>query len=167
LAPFDPTNTDQEELDAGTRHHWNGVYIQYSSKPKSLFTYELVSRLGRYFSGGYRTNLNAQLGYRFQPYVSLGLTLSYNNLDLPSPWYTTDFWLVGSQTDITFTNKLFWSTLFQYNEQSKNFGLNSRLQWRYSPASDIFLVFNSNEQLAPLDGNIWSLTLKMTYWFNR
>lgn len=167
LAPFDPTNTDQEELATGTRHHWNGAYLQYQSKPKSLFTYQLVSRLGRYFSGGYRTNINAQLGYRFQPYVSLAATLSYNNLDLPSPWYTTDFWLVGSEADITFTNKLFWSTLFQYNEQSKNFSLNSRFQWRYAPASDLFLVYNSSEQLSPLEGKVWSLTLKLTYWFNR
>lgn len=167
LAPFDPTNTDQEELATGTRHHWNGVYMEYSSKPKSLFTYSFASRLGRYFSSGYRTNLNAQFGYRFQPYVSLGATLSYNNLDLPSPWYTTDFWLVGTEAYITFTNKLFWSNLFQYNEQSRNFSLNSRFQWRYTPASDLFLVFNSNEQLSPLEGKVWSLTLKMTYWFNR
>ncbi|MBO0343207.1 MAG: DUF5916 domain-containing protein [Bacteroidota bacterium] len=167
LAPFDPTNTGKEELEAGTRHHWNGVYLQYSSRPKSLFTYNLTSRLGRYFSGGYRTNINAQLGYRFQPYVSLGATLSYNNLDLPQPWYTTDFWLVGTEADITFTNKLFWNTLFQYNEQSNNFGINSRLQWRYAPASDLFLVFNNNEQLSPLEGNLWSLTLKFTYWFNK
>ena len=167
LAPFDPTNTDQPELATGSRHHWNGVYMEYTSKPKSLFTYTVASRLGRYFSSGYRTNLNAQLGYRFQPYVSLAATLSYNNLDLPSPWYTTDFWLVGSEADITFTNKLFWSNLFQYNEQSRNFSLNSRFQWRYTPASDLFLVFNSNEQLSPLEGKVWSLTLKMTYWFNR
>lgn len=167
LAPFDPTNTGKEELAAGTRHHWNGVYLQYSSRPKSLFTYNLTTRLGRYFSGGYRTNLNAELGYRFQPYVSLGAVLSYNNLDLPEPWYTTDFWLVGTEADITFTNKLFWNTLFQYNEQVNNFGINSRLQWRYAPASDLFLVFNNNEQLSPLEGNLWSLTLKFTYWFNR
>ncbi|GLU43606.1 DUF5916 domain-containing protein [Allomuricauda sp. NBRC 101325] len=167
LAPFDPTNTGKEELEAGTTHHWNGVFMQYSSKPKSLFTYALTSRLGRYFSGGYRTNLNAQLGYRFQPYARLGATLSYNNLDLPGPWYTTDFWLVGTEADITFTNKLFWNTLFQYNEQNNNFGINSRLQWRYAPASDLFLVFNNNEQLSPLEGNLWSLTLKFTYWFNK
>ena len=167
LAPFDPTNTGQEQLATNTRHHWNGVYLQYNSRPKSLFTYNMTTRLGRYFASGYRTNLNARLGYRFQPYVSLGANLSYNNLDLPAPWYTTDFWLVGTEADITFTNKLFWSTLVQYNEQNNNFGINSRLQWRYAPASDLFLVFNNNEQLAPLEGNLWSLTLKFTYWFNR
>lgn len=167
LAPFDPTNTGQEQLASGTQHHWNGMYLQYNSRPKSLFTYNLTTRLGRYFASGYRTNLNAELGYRFQPYVSLGAVLSYNNLDLPAPWYTTDFWLMGTEADITFTNKLFWSTLLQYNEQNNNFGINSRLQWRYAPASDLFLVFNNNEQLSPLEGNLWSLTLKFTYWFNR
>ncbi|MEZ4809458.1 MAG: DUF5916 domain-containing protein [Allomuricauda sp.] len=167
LAPFDPTNTDKPELAAGTRHHWNGVYWEYISRPKSLFTYMLSSRMGRYYQGGSRTNFSAQLGYRFQPYASLAATASYNNIDLPSPWNTTEFWLVGAEADITFTNKLFWSTLFQYNEQSRNFNLNSRFQWRYAPASDLFLVFTSDDQLSPFDGRVWSLTLKCTYWFNR
>ena len=167
LDPFDPTNTDKPELATGSRHNWNGMVWEYSSRPKSLFTYAFSGRVGSYFANGHRTNFSAQLGYRFQPYISLAANASYNNIDLPSPWNTTEFWLIGSEADITFTNKLFWSTLFQYNEQSRNFGLNSRFQWRYTPASDLFLVFNSNDQLSPLEGNLWSMTLKLTYWFNR
>lgn len=167
LTPFDPTNTDKPELNAGTKHHWNGFAWDYNSRPKSLFTYALSGRMGRYYADGSRTNLSAQLGYRFQPHASLAATVSYNNIDMPSPWNTTEFWLIGSEADITFSNKLFWSTLFQYNEQSRNFNLNSRFQWRYSPASDLFLVFTSNDQLSPFDGKVWSLTLKCTYWFNR
>lgn len=165
--PFDPTNTDKPLLEAGSRHHWNGFIWEYNSKPKSLFTYNLSGRLGRYYAKGSRTNLSAQAGYRIQPYASLGATASYNNIKLPEPWNTTEFWLMGAEADITFTNKLFWSTLFQYNEQSKNFNLNSRFQWRYAPASDIFLVYTNNQRIAPLEGKVWSLTLKMTYWFNR
>ena len=167
LTPFDPTNTNKPELATGTRHYWNGFNWEYNSRPKSLFTYTFYGRLGRYYEGGSRTNVSSQIGYRIQPYASLAATASYNKIDLPSPWNTTEFWLAGAEADITFTNKLFWSTLFQYNEQSKNFNLNSRFQWRYAPASDIFLVYTNNERIAPLEGNIWSLTLKMTYWFNK
>lgn len=167
LDPFDPTNTDLPLLDTGTRHFWNGVFMEYTSRPKNLLTYRLSTRLGGYYADGSRTNIRAQLGYRFQPYASLAGTLNFNHIELPEPWNTTDFLLAGAEADITFTNKLFWSTIFQYNGQSRNFNLNSRLQWRYTPASDIFLVFTRNERLAPFDGEVWSLTLKCTYWFNQ
>ena len=108
-----------------------------------------------------------ELGYRFQPYVSLSSNISYNHISLPEPWNETEFWLIGSKADITFTNKLFFTTLFQYNEQSKKFNLNSHFQWRYKPASDLYIVYANNYLLAPYEGRNWSLTLKLTYWFNK
>ncbi len=166
LQPFDPTRSGKEELDSGTRHHWKGLRFEYFAKPQSVFTYSASGRFGGYYLDGSRTNLSGELGYRIQPYVSLGSTLSYNRIKLPDPWNITEFWLVGAALDVTFTNKVFFATLFQYNEQSKNFNLNSRFQWRYKPASDLFLVYTNNHLLEPLEGRNWSLTLKLTYWFN-
>ncbi len=167
LEPFDPTGIGKDSLSSGTKHRWNALRLNYNSKPQNMFTYSLSTRLGGYYEDGKRTNITSELGYRFQPYVSLSSNISYNHISLPEPWDTTEFWLIGSEIDITFTNKLFFSTLFQYNEQSKNFNLNSRFQWRYKPASDIFLVYTNNHLLPPFSGRTWSLTLKITYWFNK
>lgn len=167
LSPFDPTRSGKEALDIGTQHHWNAFTVDFISKPQSMFTYSLGGRFGGYYSGGNRTSLISEIGYRFQPFVSLSTNLSYNNINLPAPWNNTDFWLIGSEVDVTFTNKLFFATLFQYNEQSKNFNLNSRFQWRYKPASDLFLVYSNNYLIAPFEGRNWALTLKFTYWFNK
>jgi hypothetical protein len=166
LAPFDPTRLGQEELVAGTKHQWNAYGWMYESKPQSLFTYTLDARFGGYYEDGTRTSLTTELGYRFQPYVSLSANLNYNRIKLPAPWNTNQFWLIGSEVDLTFTNKLFFATLFQYNEQSKNFNLNSRFQWRYKPASDLFIVYTNNHLISPYSGRTWSLTLKLNYWFN-
>ncbi|MCK5441585.1 MAG: carbohydrate binding family 9 domain-containing protein [Maribacter sp.] len=167
LSPFDPTRLGKEELGLGTEHHWNAYGWMFASKPQSLFTYTFDGRLGGYYEGGNRTSLTTELGYRFQPFISLSANLNYNRIELPSPWNTNQFWLIGSEADITFTNKLFFATLFQYNEQSKNFNLNSRFQWRYKPASDLFIVYTNNHLIAPYSGRTWSLTLKLNYWFNR
>lgn len=167
LFPFDPTQSGKELLDADTMHHWSGMRWEYVSKPQSLFTYAFGGRLGGYYSGGSRTSITSELGYRFQPYVSLSANLNYNHISLPEPWNKTQFWLIGSEVDVTFTNKLFFATLFQYNEQSRNFNLNSRFQWRYSPASDIFLVYTNNQFIDPFVKRDWALTLKVTYWFNK
>ncbi|MCX2719608.1 carbohydrate binding family 9 domain-containing protein [Lentiprolixibacter aurantiacus] len=166
LAPFDPTQTGKDSLQTGTRGRWNTLKLSYGSKPQALFRYSFDSSLGGYYEDGTRFNFTSEMGYRFQPYVSLSSNISYNNIRLPAPWNTTEFWLIGSKVDVTLTNKLFFATLFQYNEQSRNFNLNSRLQWRYKPASDLFLVFTRNQRITPFIGDIWSLTLKLTYWFN-
>ncbi|MGB5434797.1 MAG: DUF5916 domain-containing protein [Maribacter sp.] len=166
LSPFDPTRLGKEELAAGTKHQWNAFGWMYASKPQSLFTYTFDSRFGGYYEDGNRTSLTTELGYRFQPYVSLSANLNYNRIKMPAPWNTNEFWLIGSEVDITFTNTLFFSNLFQYNEQSKNFDLNSRFQWRYKPASDLFIVYTNNQLLSPYTGRTWSLTLKLNYWFN-
>ena len=167
LEPFDPTGSGKPELPAGSKHNWNAVRLNYESKPQSMFTYTIGGRIGGYYEDGNWFSVTNELGYRFQPYVSLSSNISYNYISMPEPWNKTDFWLIGSEIDITFTNKLFFATLFQYNEQSKNFNLNSRLQWRYKPASDLYLVYTNNQLLEPYTGRSWSLTLKLTYWFNK
>jgi hypothetical protein len=98
--------------------------------------------------------------------VSFSTSVSYNNIHLPEPWGKTTFWLVGSQLDVTFTNKLFFSTFLQYNEQLKNINLNTRFQWRYRPASDIFLVYTDNYLPAPFSVRNRALVIKVNYWWS-
>lgn len=166
LSPFDPTRLGIADLATGTKHQWNAFGWEYQSKPQSLFTYALGGRFGGYYQDGNRTSLTTELGYRFQPYVSLSANLNYNHIDLPAPWNTNEFWLIGAEADITFTNKLFFANLVQYNEQTGNMNLNSRFQWRYSPASDLFLVYTNNYFVTPFETRNWGLTLKFTYWLN-
>ena len=166
LAPFDPTRLGIADLQTGTKHQWNAFGWEYLSKPQSLFTYSFAGRLGGYYEDGNRTSLTTELGYRFQPYVSLSANLNYNHIDLPTPWNKNEFWLIGAEADITFTNKLFFANLVQYNEQTGNMNVNSRFQWRYSPASDLFLVYTNNYFVTPFETRNWGLTLKFTYWLN-
>lgn len=166
LSPFDPSGLGISQLATGTEHNWNAFGWDYQSKPQSLLTYAFGGRLGGYYADGNRTSLTGEVGYRFQPYVSLKANLNYNHIKLPAPWNINDFWLIGAEADITFTNKLFFANLLQYNEQSNNFNINSRFQWRYSPASDLFIVYTNNYFADSFDGRNWGLTLKFTYWLN-
>jgi hypothetical protein len=164
--PFDPTNYKKDTLSKGSTHNWNAYGIEYFSKPQKLFTYSFSARYGGYYAHGRRFNFSAELGYRFQPYVNIGLSSSYNYIDLPYPWMVTQFWLLGPRVDLTLTNKLFFTTFLQYNEQQKNINLNTRLQWRYKPASDLFLVYTDNYYPAPLGVRNRALVMKFTYWWN-
>lgn len=164
--PFDPTNYSGDTLATGTEHQWYAVGAEYTSKPQSVFTYAFTTRLGGYYADGHRYNATAELGYRFQPYVSLAMTAAYNEILLPEPWNTTSFWLVGPRVDVTMTNTLFFTAFVQYNEQIENINLNTRFQWRFKPASDLFLVYTDNYLPAPFYTKNRSLVLKFTYWWN-
>ena len=176
LQPFDPTNSGRETLLTGSEHRWRAWGTEFDSKPQSLFTWGVSSRYGGYYANGTRLNLTADLGYRFQPYVSLAASASYNDIRLPQPWGRTTFWLVGPRFDLTLTNTLYLTTFVQYNEQQKNMNINARVQWRYKPASDFFLVYTDN--YLPNSAQIGqdvpgflsiknrALVLKWTYWWN-
>jgi len=164
--PFDPTNSNKDSLAAGTVHSWKAFGVEFFSKPQKLFTYNISTRFGGYYAEGNRYNVNVDLGYRIQPYAGITLSTAYNDIQLPQPWGRTIFWLIGPRIDVTFTNKLFLTTFIQYNDQQKNINLNARLQWRYRPASDLFLVYTDNYYSYPLFVRNRAFVLKFTYWWN-
>lgn len=163
---FDPTNFIGDTLAAGTEHRWYGFGAKFVSKPQSLLTYALSSRFGGYYANGKLTNFAGELGYRFQPYVGISLSATYNDLRLPEAWGHTTFWLVGPRLDVTLTNKVFFTAFAQYNEQMDNINLNTRFQWRFKPASDLFLVYTDNYIPFPFNVQNRALVMKFTYWWN-
>lgn len=166
LSDFDPLQTLISKLASGTKHQWNSFTISYDAKPQKRFTYSAEVITGGYYDNGKRNAFLGEFGYRFQPYLELSSLVNYNQIDLPAPWNTNSFWLLGLKSNLTLTNNIFFSNLFQYNEQLGLWNFNSRFQWRYKPASDIFLVFNSNEISVPKVETGWNLTLKVNYWIN-
>ena len=166
LQPFDPTNTRLSFLATGTRHHWNTAGLDYVSKPQAFLTYDFSLRYGGYYADGTKAMFTGDLGYRIQPYVNMTMSATFTNLDLPRPWGNVHFWLVGPRIDITMTNTLFLTTYIQYNQQTRNMNLNTRLQWRYKPASDLFLVYTDNYLTTPLSVRSRAFVLKFNYWWN-
>ncbi len=166
LRPFDPTNSGKDTLATGSEHQWNAFGFEFTSKPQSVFTYAFTSRYGGYYENGTRVNFTTDIGYRFQPYVSLSLSSSYNDIRMPEPWGKTTFWLIGPRVDVTMTNKLFFTAFAQYNEQQNNVNLNTRFQWRYSPASDLFIVYTDNYLPDNFAVKNRALVIKFTYWWN-
>lgn len=162
---FDPTNKGSNYLLTGTRYDWNEVLALFNSDNRRTLKYDLQAGYGGYFNGT-RWYVKGSLNYKFQPYGYLSLLYSYNKLLLPVPWQHTGFWLVGPKLDVTFTDKLFFTTYVQYNEQSDNLNINARFQWRYKPVSDLFLVYTDNYFPESRNVKNRAMVLKITYWFN-
>ena len=140
--------------------------FSYSSDRRKVFSFTARTDIGQFYNGN-RFSLTSDLRLRIQPYFTASISSSYNYIDLPDPYATESILFVRPKLEFTFTKKLFWSTFIQYNSQEENFSINSRLQWRYAPASDLFLVYTNNQMIDPFMPQDWSLTLKFTYWFNK
>jgi len=96
----------------------------------------------------------------------VGLNSNIDRIDLPEFYGNTTIVLISPRIDYTFNRSLFWSTLIQYSNQRDNFGINSRLQWRFAPLSDLFLVYNDNYFVNQWGPRSRSINLKLTYWLN-
>lgn len=172
---FDPTNgLSSEQLKAGSEHRYNSFNLSYTSSPRKKYTANFIGSYGGYFGDGQLLTLSTTIGYRFQPYVNLSANINYVNIsDVKIPEkgqldkiVASQFFLISPKIDITFSNKLFWTTFIQYNEQRQNTNINSRIQWRYKPASDIFLVYTDNYIPSSFEIKNRAIVLKMTYWLN-
>ncbi|MCY1722678.1 DUF5916 domain-containing protein [Prolixibacteraceae bacterium Z1-6] len=162
---FDPTHKGEHYLPAGTGYNYGGSVIKYNSTRKTMFNWQAEAAKGTFYSGDIQY-VQGEIGYRFQPYVNLSMNFNYTDMDLGDPYERTQFLLVGPKVDITFTDKIFWSTFVQYNEQIENLNINSRFQWRYQPVSDIYLVYTDNYFTGNWNGRNRAIVLKMTYWLN-
>ena len=101
---------------------------------------------------------------RQQPHWNITLTAEFNDLQFPKGYGDTQLWLISPKTEINFSNNLFWTTFFQYNTQQTNFNINSRIQWRYKPMSDLFLVYTDNYFTDTFINRNRAIVFKLNYW---
>ena len=163
--PFDPTNTGGRKLEAGSVFDWRDAGMTYGSDTRKLFNYQLGTRCGSYYSGA-RWNVNGSLYWRVQPYSNLAMVGSFDRISLPSPYSSANLYLIGPRLDLTFTDKLFLTTYVQYNNQIDNLNVNVRLQWRFAPVSDLFIVYSDNSYPGDFQNKNRGLAMKISYWFN-
>lgn len=161
---FDPSRSEGLELPEGSEYSYNSIELEYNSDRRKALSYTSNATYGDYFNGEILT-LRAGATLRLQPKLIIGFNARYDKINLPAPYSDNDIWLVSPRVEVTFTKNLFWNTLLQYSTLQDNFGINSRLQWRFAPLSDLFLVYNDNyftdTTFAP---RFRSINLKLTYW---
>lgn len=176
---FDPTRKGAGVLKAGTDYTYQETRISFTSNARRKFSYIIQGRRGEYF-GGTIQQINTSLYYRYQPYGILSVDASYNKIS--QPYGASELILLRPKVDLSFSRSVFFSTLMQYNNLSNNISINTRLQWRFKPASDFFLVYTDNYYASETFkndsfGNRYlsneslqvknrAIVFKLTYWFN-
>jgi hypothetical protein len=167
--PFDPTNTGGLALAEGTAFTNSGYFANYQTDRRKDLTATTQLEGGQYFNGS-AVSVSGNVSYRYQPYGIFAVSYTYNAIRLPAPYATANLLLVGPRAELSFSRQLFFSTFIQYNTQANNVNINSRLQWRFRPVSDLFLVYTDNYFSDQLFRNPQvknrALVLKISYWLN-
>lgn len=176
--PFDPTNTGGKEIEAGRSYTYLSQRWGFRSNARKRFFFNTNLRFGQYFNGKIFQSQNS-FSYRIQPYGIFSVDVNYTGIRLPKPYNSADLWLIGPRAEISFNRSLFFNAFMQYNNQVNNVNLNLRLQYRFKPVSDFFLVYTDNYFATDEPGTMLgnhparafqsknrALVAKLTYWFN-
>lgn len=162
LYPF--TFTDKEPLPADIYANNLGE-ITYNTDQRKRFILKTGMMYGTFY-GGTRTRFLIGLKYRAQPWGNFGINFEHNDLKFPEPYGHEQLILLSPRIEINFSKSVFWTTFLQYNTQDDNFNINSRLQWRFLPMSDVYLVYTDNYAVEFWGPKNRGLVLKVNYWLN-
>jgi hypothetical protein len=143
-------------------HLQAGASFSTDGRKRLIFSSEL--RAGGFFDGRI-LQASATLTWRAQPWGNFSIYAEQARLHFPEPYGKTSLLLFAPRIEVNFSNNLFWTTFLQYNNQNNNFNVNSRLQWRFKPMSDIFIVYTDNYFTDPLLRNKnRALVFKANFW---
>jgi hypothetical protein len=161
---FPTSFTDGIPLPA-KQYQYGQFRFNYVSDTRKLFGWVSEITVGQFYNGqveGFGLGIN----WRHQPHLNLRLNAQFNQIRLPGNYGSTRLVLIAPRIEYNFSTQLFWTTFIQYNTQSNNFNINSRLQYRYKPMSDFFLVYTDNYFTDPLfKSKNRALIFKLSYWF--
>ena len=164
---FDPTGmNDDNPIPGENTYKYTSLRFSYNSDVRKTFNYRIQPEIGQFYTGT-KYSIENTLNWRIQPFMLTSLSFNYDHIDLRNGYPKENIFLIRPKIDFTFTKKIFWTSYVQFSSQSENLGVNSRLQWRFAPLSDLYVVYNDNyfttNSLIPRSR---SLNIKLTYWLN-
>lgn len=162
---FDPSNSRQQPLPAGDTYQFGRITLNYVSDRRKDVNGSAYFDYGTYFNGT-RLSASGNLVYRIMPYGLISLDATFNNLEFPHLARAVNLYLIGPGFDWAFNRKVFLRVVSQYNNQINNVNTNIRLQWRYRPVSDFFLVYSDNYETGAWAVRNRGVVVKWVYWLN-
>ena len=108
----------------------------------------ITTRFGEYFDGDIKTVGFSRGRVGVTQALSVEPSVSINWVDSPQGSFRTD--LVVARVTYTFSPRMFFSGLVQYNSSTDTVSSNLRLRWEYSPGSELFVVYTEARDTDPL-----------------
>lgn len=134
-------------------YHFTRYRVEASSRPDRPWSVHLIERFGGFYSGQLTTTeLSAGYSDR-RGHLQLSIDGLHVQGTLPEGDFITRLWQL--RTSFAVSPDLVFSIYGQYDSDSSNLGVNSRLRWTIHPGADLYVVW-TREWLHPPDANRWS-----------
>ncbi len=145
-------------------YNYSTIGANYTTNARKVIYGSSEVNYGTYYAANY-LNYKAELNFRIQPWGAFGINAEQNFLNYSETIYKNEqITLLGARMEFSFNRNLFLTNFLQYNTQAKNFNINSRLQWRFKPMSDLYLVYTDNYQSDVFSPKSKAIVLKINYW---
>ena len=146
-APFEIA--DGVVIPAGS-YHWYRYRLEAGFAPKRTLSGQATWWFGRFYTGNLHEYIVAA-AWKPSPLFIVELNGTRNVGRLPEGRFTQE--VVGTRFRVNVSPDLQLNTYAQYDNGSRGVGTNTRLRWTFSPAGDLFVVYNHNirELLDPLE----------------
>lgn len=132
-------------------YEWTRYFLEASTAQKRMLNAQVRWEAGDYYNGTLNT-LEGKLALKPSAFLTLEFSGERNTgkataIDVEEQELTeTDFTeeLFGLRFQLNFSPNLQFSSLTQYDTQSRELGSNNKLRWTFDPLGDLFLVYNHN-----------------------
>ncbi|MFO0356115.1 MAG: DUF5916 domain-containing protein [Sphingobacteriaceae bacterium] len=165
LFATDVSFTGQKNVTAAGDYFYHNGGFQLKSNQRKVLVASLTGNYGTYYSGN-KFSMAADLSYRVQPYVIFSVNYTRDEIYLPYLSKKVELNLISPRIEMSFSRSLFLTTFWQYNSQAKNINFNGRLQWRFKPMSDLFIVYSDNYDNNDFSIKNRAIVVKFVYWLN-
>jgi len=134
-------------LPAGA-YEFNSHKIMFMSSQSRPFSVQTDIGIGSFYSGTQR-RFQGEVSWRKNSHFSTSFSLEKNWIKLKEGDFDTS--LIMYRLDYSFTPFITLANFVQYDSDSRNIGLQSRLRWIMTPGREFYIVFNNNWQENSLD----------------
>ena len=127
-------------------YDYRSVFMSYAMGQQRRVSGTLSLWKGGYYDGDITAIGYSRGRIELTPQFSLEPGISVNMIQIDEEDYTAP--LVTSRITYTFTPRMFFGGLVQYNSVSNSLSANLRLRWEYQPGSEMFIVYNDQRDVA-------------------
>lgn len=143
-APFEIA--DGVIIPAG-EYHWSRYRLEYGFAAKRKVSGQATWWFGDFYTGKLNEYI-ATGSWKPSPLFIVEVNATRNEGRMAQGNFTQQ--VIGTRYRLNFSPDLQLSSYLQYDDESRNFGANTRLRWTFSPQGELFVVYNHNA-VEPLD----------------
>lgn len=143
-------------------YSWREATAGYTSSGARALSGNVRVTAGDFYNGS-RKSIAVGTTWRPRYDVYVETSLQHNQVSLPQDAFDADVGYV--RVRYSWSTALFGSAFVQYNAQSKQLVTNARINLRYAPMSDVFLVYTERRNQGDGITNERSIAIKATKLF--